>query len=149
MGAAQKKKPVALVKQNTKQETVNRTPDTKRSAGPLTEGPRLGFLRMRITTGQFSAIENCKFVRLRLSSRDGRFLLDMIVRDADSYLELVPKRMPGIMIDMDKKTFEENIAAKTIIMLEDGARSKGFAIADIQRVDMMDAKWTYRKRMVS
>lgn len=145
MGAAKKKQIGFVTGRDTKPETGNR----KLSAGPLSEGPRLGFLRIRITSRQFSAIENFKFVRLRLSSRDGKFLLDMIVRDADSYLELVPKRMPGVMIDMDAKTFGENIAAKTIIMLEDGGRSRGFAIADIQRVDMMDSKWTYKKRMVS
>jgi hypothetical protein len=144
MGAA-KKRQIGFVTTKEKEGKGSR----KLPVGPLSEGPRLGFLNIRITHGQFSAIEECKFVRLRLSSRDGKFLLDMIVRDADSFLELVPKKMPGIMIDMDAKTFMENVAAKTIIRLDDGARSKGFAIADIQRVDMMDAKWTFRKRMKS
>lgn len=137
MGAAQKKK----------QDTGHRTRDTRRSAGPLSEGPRLGLLRIRITQGQFKAIQKSKFVRLRLSSRDGKFLLDMIVRDADSHLELVPKRMRGIMIDMDAKTFEQGVGSKTIVMLEDGIRNKGFKIAAIRAVELMnDGKWTQRKK---
>jgi hypothetical protein len=145
MGAASKKKQIGFVTgKDTKPETGNR----KRSVGPLSEGPRLGLLRIRVTPFQYNSFVKSKFVKLRLNSKDGKFALDLIVKDTDSHLELVPRSMPSIAIEMDAETFGEKIERKTIVMLENGAgQNKGYKIVAIREVELMnDGKWAPAKK---
>jgi hypothetical protein len=111
------------------------------------EGPRMNLLRIGITPYQLNAIKNSKFVRLCLKSKDGDFALDMVVKDVDAFLELVPSRMPGIEIQMNAEAFAGNVESRTIIMLEDGlGNNKGYKIAALQPVELMNSGWWPAKK---
>jgi hypothetical protein len=74
--------------------------------------------------------------------------MDMIVKDVNSTLELVPRKIPTIAIEMNAEEFKENIEKKTIVMLENGAgQNKGYKIAALREVELMnDGKWTAAKK---
>jgi hypothetical protein len=145
MGSASKKRQIGFV---TGKSTKPETGDRKRSSGPLSEGPRLGLLRIQISPYQFNAIQKSKFVRLRLHSKDGKFAMDIIIKDSDSFLELVPKKMPGLAIGMEADAFQEKIESKTIVMLENGlGQNKGYKIAAMREVELLNVGgWTPSKK---
>lgn len=111
------------------------------------EGPIINLLRIRITPYQLKMISPSKFVKLMLRSENGRVALDMVLKDSDSSLVLVPRSMPAISISMNAELFE-SLEGKTIVMLEDGAgKNKGYAIAALREVELMnDGKWTPAKK---
>lgn len=116
-----------------------------RKMGP--EPPMLSVLRIAVSPFQLNAIKDKKFVRLGLRSKDGKFAVDLVCKDVDSFLELVPSRMPTIQVDMDAESFWRNVESKTIVMLLDGlGHSKGFAVAAVQQVELLDSRWFGKKK---
>jgi hypothetical protein len=144
MAAASKKRQIGFVTgQDRKPGTGNRKlPD------PLSEGPKLGLFKVRLTPYQFSAVQKSKFVKLRVVSKDGKFAIDMIIKDAGSFLVSIPRNTPALLINMEADAFQEKMESKTIVMLENGlGQNKGYKIAALSGVELMnDGKWAPAKK---
>jgi hypothetical protein len=124
-------------------ETEKKKPKLK-LMGP--EGPMLSVLRIAVSPFQLNAIKNSKFLRLKVRSRDGKFALDLILKDSDAFLDLVPKKIPAISVNMELDHFYKNVEPKTIVMLLDGlGHSKGFKMVDIKPVELYHSSWFPRK----
>jgi hypothetical protein len=141
MGSAAKKK-IGFVTGKEENKTFSRKDTMK-------EGPIMNLLRIRIPQFQLKAISKSKFVKLMIRSKDGKMAIDMILKDSNSSLELVPRSMPSISISMEKSELLESVNRKTLVMLEDGQRNKGYALVGLSEVELLDSKWTYKKRMKS
>lgn len=110
------------------------------------EGPMLSVLRIAITPFQFNAIKDTKFLKLNVRSKDGLFALDMILKDSDSFLELVPRKIPTIAISMELDDFCKNVEPRMIVMLLDGlGHSKGFKLTDMKPVEHYNSGWFPKK----
>jgi len=152
MNAAQKKKPIGFITaeqtQNSKPVTGNRQQETANRKLPP-EGPMLGLMRIRLNPGVYKSIAGSNFVKMRLKSGDGKFAIDVILRDSESRLQLVPLRMPAISLHMEPEEIG-NLESRTMVMFEDGAgNNRGYAIATIRQVELMNNGWTNKKHMVS
>ena len=126
-------------KQNRKLETGNRKPPS--------EGPMIGLLKINLNPQLFKSLESIKFLRLRIKSEDGKFGLDLILKDSESVLELVPHRIPAISLIMASEEFEKDMQALTIVHIEDGlGKHRGFKIAAIKSVEMLNDEKGPRKK---
>jgi hypothetical protein len=70
----------------------------------------------------------------------------MILKDSDSFLELVPKKIPAIAIGMELEEFCKNVESRTIVMLLDGlGHSKGFKLVDMKAAPHYESGWFPKK----
>lgn len=157
MNPASKRKPIGFIKPEEKADdkktqaltkTENRPLDTG-NRKPPPEGPMLGLMRVRLEPGVFKSIAGSNFVKMRVKSGDGKFALDMILRDSESRLQLVPLRMPELSLHMEPEEICK-LETRTMVMFEDGVgNNRGYAIATIRQVELMNNGWTKKKHMVS
>lgn len=146
MGDAQKKRQIGFITgQDTKHE-----PGPFSKKGPLgPDGPMLGLMRIRLEPGVYRSIVKSNFIKMRLKTEDGKFAIDMVLKNPESRLQLVPVRIPEISIHMEPQELSK-LGAQTIVMLEDGeGNNRGYGIAAIREARLLDNGWTNRKRLVS
>ena len=115
------------------------------------EGPILGLMKVMLEPGVFKSVTASNFVKMRLKSHDGKFAIDLILKTANpgSNLQLVPLIMPAISLHM-KPDGLSDLETRTMVMFEDGmGNNRGYAIASIRQVELMNNGWTNKKHVVS
>ncbi len=159
MCAELKRKPIGFIRTDEKAEdkktealvrTGNRPLDTGNRKLPP-EGPILGLMKVMLEPGVFKSVTASNFVKMRLKSHDGKFAIDLILKNADpdSRLQLVPLKMPAISLHM-KPDGLSDLETRTMVMFEDGmGNTRGYSIASIRQVELMNNGWTNKKYMIS
>jgi hypothetical protein len=157
MCAELKRKPIGFIRTDEKTEEKKTEALVKRREMGLApfkkepEGPILGLMKVRLEPEVFKSVTASNFVKMRLKSHDGKFAIDLILKNAnpESHLQLVPLKMPAISLHMKPDEISD-LETRTMVMFEDGAgHNRGYAIATIRQVELMDNGWTNKKHMVS
>ena len=156
MGSAHKRKPIGFVKpeemaDDKTRDARHQTQDQRlKTFKNEPEGPMLGLLKITVRPDIYKSLENSKFLKLRLKSEDGKFAIDLILKDAETFLELVPRRMPAISMVMSIEAFSRDVEQITIVHLEDGqGNRRGFRIAMIRQAELMNDSHGLRKLFFS
>ncbi len=126
---------------NPRLKTVNPKPETghgKRLRHPLLKadimGPRgpLGtHLEIMVTKKKFDLLKDYDFVRVIVSSAD--FSLDngLLLKDMETFLCLVPRYIPAVLLIMEKGEYEEKVNSLTVFRLTDGRRMRDYILAHV------------------
>lgn len=84
-------------------------------------GPTGNYFVLRVTKTKFDILEKEIFAKLIIGSLDKKFSADVILKDIDSFLALVPEYIHRVGLVMDQEQFKEKIDSTTIFRIEDGS----------------------------
>jgi hypothetical protein len=118
------------------QDWKPRTGNWKRLKHPLLKadvmgprGPYGKYFEIKVTPKKFDLLKDFNFVRIIAGSIDFTLDKELLLKDVETFLCLVPEHIPAILLIMDKLEFEEKMNSLTVFRLNDGKRTRDYLLA--------------------
>ena len=95
------------------------------------EGPYGRYFEIKVTPHKFDLLKEYNFVRIVASSVDFKLDRELLLKDIDTSLCLVPRYIPAILLIMEKEEYEEKVNSLTVFRLNDGRRMRDYLLAHV------------------
>jgi hypothetical protein len=95
------------------------------------EGPYGKYFEIKVAPAKFDLLKKFNFVRIIAGSIDFKLDKELLLKDVETFLCIVPDHIPAILLIMDKKEFEEKMNSLTVFRLNDGKRTRDYLLAHV------------------
>jgi hypothetical protein len=93
------------------------------------KGPYGKYFEIKVTPQKFDLLKQFNFVRIIAGSVDFALDYELLLKDIDTFLCIVPKYIPAVLLIMENAEFDEKMNSLTVFRLSDGKRTRDYLLA--------------------
>lgn len=95
------------------------------------KGPHGRYFEIEVSPRKFDLLREYNFVRIIVSSADFSLDKELLLKDIETSLCLVPRYIPAILLFMEESEYKEKVNSLTVFRLNDGKRMRDYLLAHV------------------